>query len=103
MTAIALHFPVHGGGLGLAGILLYRQHLHREAPLPEADGDDVPRSLSQASLATVRLLMMRDTFRYLSSLMVIPPLFEIKVGKQELRRPALPDDFYSIVDALENR
>ena len=71
-----LYFPIQGGSISLARVLLDGDYLHGQCPLPEPDGNYIPylhfiggtatlpltvtRSLSQASLATVRRLMSRE-------------------------------------------
>ena len=87
-----LYFAVHGRRVVLAHGLGHGEHLDRNGPCAEGDGNmiadlhviaglgrlaaraglplTVTRVLSQASFATVRRLMRRETFRYLSSLML---------------------------------
>ena len=82
-------FAVHSGGICLECVLRDLEHLDLHRALAEDDLDDVARldligaladlpftvmrAASQASFATVRRLMRRETLRYLSSLILRSP------------------------------
>ena len=79
LLQVLLHLAVHSGGVRLERVLRDFEHLDLHRALAEGDLDDVGlpftvmRAASQASFATVRRLMRRETLRYLSSLTLRSP------------------------------